>query len=164
MASGQKVWLKEQGLDIYDSIQCLVEWKTAGEHTFNQALLVNWIDPETSSAMSDQKIKFVGTIGRYEGDQKERGVKLLYDDEALEEPNPDFCRPYQTTDGFLVWEGYGIESIVNFLKDVEKITAGKFKPQDLEGNRPTFTESVFSTSVIEAAEVSLKNNSDWVVI
>ena len=139
-------------------------WKTAGEHTFNQALLVNWIDPETSSAMSDQKIKFVGTNGRYEGDQKERGVKLLYDDEALEEPNPDFCRPYQTTDGFLTWEGYGIESTVNFLKDVENITAGKFKPQDLEGNRPTFTESVFSTSVIEAAEVSLKNNSDWVVI
>jgi hypothetical protein len=53
---------------------------------------------------------------------------------------------------------------VNFLKDVEKIIAGKNIPQDLEGNRPTFSESVFSTAVIEAVEVSLKNNSEWVFI
>ena len=33
--------------------QCMVEWKTAEGHLFNQTLLVNWIDPETSSAMSD---------------------------------------------------------------------------------------------------------------
>ena len=151
-------------MEVYDSIQGMVVWETIEGHRFNQTLLVNWIDPENSSSMSDQRLKFVGTTGRYEGDQKARGVRLLYDDKALEERNPDFCNPYQTTDGFLAWEGYGIESTVNFLKDVEKITAGKFKPQDLEGNRPTFAESVFSTSVIEAAEVSLKNNSDWIVI
>ena len=164
MATGQKGWLKDHGLNVYDSIQGMVEWETPDGYRFNQTLLVNWIDPENSSAMSDQKIKFVGRLGRYEGNQKERGVRLLYDDHALQEPNPDFCSPYQTTDGFLAWEGYGIESIVNFLKDVEKIIAGKNIPQDLEGNRPTFSESVFSTAVIEAVEVSLKNNSEWVFI
>ena len=34
---------------------------------FTQTLLVNWIDPENTSSMSDQKIKFVGT----EEDMKE---------------------------------------------------------------------------------------------
>ena len=164
MATGQKGWLKDHGLNVYDSIQGMVEWETPDGYRFNQTLLVNWIDPENSSAMSDQKIKFVGRLGRYEGNQKERGVRLLYDDHALQEPNPDFCRPYQTTDGFLAWEGYGIDSIVNFLKDVENIITGMIIPQDLEGNRPTFSESVFSTAVIEAVEVSLKNNSEWVFI
>ena len=118
MAMGQKSWLKEQGLDVYDAIQCMVEWVTNSGHTFNQTLLVNWIDPETSSTMSDQKIKFVGTNGRYEGDQKERGVRILLDGQPLEEPNPDFCRAYQATDGNLAWEGYGIDSIKSFLNDV----------------------------------------------
>ena len=115
MATGQKGWLKDHGLNVYDSIQGMVEWETPDGYRFNQTLLVNWIDPETSSTMSDQKIKFVGTNGRYEGDQKERGVRILLDGQPLEEPNPDFCRAYQTTDGKLAWEGYGIDSIISFF-------------------------------------------------
>ena len=37
---------------------------------FTETILTNWIDPENSSAMSDQKIKFIGTKGRFEADQK----------------------------------------------------------------------------------------------
>ena len=136
MAMGQKSWLKEQGLDVYDAIQCMVEWMTNSGHTFNQTLLVNWIDPETSSTMSDQKIKFVGTNGRYEGDQKERGVRILFDGQPLEEPNPDFCSAYKATDGNLAWEGYCIDSIIRFLHDVSSIINTKNKPQDFEANRP----------------------------
>lgn len=161
MATGQKVWLVERGIDTYDAIQCLVEWQTAKGHNFTQTLLVNWIDPETSSAMSDQKLKFVGTSGRYECDQKERGVKILLDDCPLEEPNPDFCRPYCTENGYLAWEGYGIDSINSFLGDVVSLIEGKKSPQEFEGIRPTFSESLFSTAVIEAAERSLENHSSW---
>ena len=77
MATGQKVWLKKQGLDVYDPKQCMVEWKTVGGHMFSQTFLVNWIDPKTSGAMSEHKLKFVGTCGRYESEQKECGVRLL---------------------------------------------------------------------------------------
>ena len=63
--------------------------------------------------MSDQKIKFVGTNGRYGGDQKELGVKLLYDDEALEEPNLDFAiLTKQLTDS---WFGKVMESKVSLI-------------------------------------------------
>ena len=161
MAMGQKSWLKEQGLDVYDAIQCMVEWMTDSGHSFNQTLLVNWIDPETSSTMSDQKIKFVGTNGRYEGDQKERGVRILLDGQPLEEPNPDFCRAYQTTDGYLAWEGYGIDSIICFLNDVSSIINKKNTPHDYEGKRPTFSESVISTAAIESAVSSLEKQSVW---
>ena len=161
MACGQKEWLKEQGLDVHDSIQCLVEWRTRECHHFIQTLLVNWIDSEQSSAMSDQKLKFVGTLGRYEGDQKERGVRLLYEDQKLEEPNPDFCRPYQRCDQTLEWEGYGIHSIITFLDDVSSIYENRIQPAQLEGSRPTFSEALYSTAVIEAACKSLQNLSSW---
>ena len=164
MAMGQKQWLKSQGLDVYDAIQCVVEWKTVEGHTFNQTLLVNWIDPETSSAMSDQKIKFVGTRGRYEGDQKERGVRILMDGHTLEEPNPDFCQAYRTEDGKMAWEGYGIDSITSFLHDVSSILSGKSVPKDFEGKRPTFLESLVSTAVVEAAEKSLSDQSAWKMV
>ena len=39
-------------------------------NNFIQSIHVNWIDPETSSAVSDQKLKFIGTKGRVELDQK----------------------------------------------------------------------------------------------
>ena len=111
--------------------------------------------------MSDQKIKFVGTNGRYEGDQKERGVRILLDGQPLEEPNPDFCRAYQTTDGYLAWEGYGIDSIICFLNDVSSIINKEKTPHDYEGKRPTFLESVISTAVIESAVSSLEKQSVW---
>ena len=69
MAVGQKKWLPTKGLDAYDAIQCMVEWQMRNGSKFNQTLLTNWIDPETSSSMSDQKIKLVGTTGRFESDQ-----------------------------------------------------------------------------------------------
>jgi len=161
MATGQKKWLQEQGIDVYDAKQCMIEWETADGHVFNQTLLVNWVDPETSSAMSDQKIKFVGTKGRFEGDQKERGVRLLYDNQNLEQPNPDFCRPFQGSDKNLVWEGYGINSITAFLNDVLNILENRIQPSQLEDKRPTFAEALFPTGVIEAAQKSIQNNSSW---
>ena len=54
-------WLKSQSLNVDDSIQCMIEWKMDNGDLFTQTLLTNWIDPENTSAMSDQKIKFVGT-------------------------------------------------------------------------------------------------------
>ena len=161
MAIGQKNWLKSQGLDVHDSIQCMVEWESISGHRFIQTLLVNWIDPETTSAMSDQKIKFIGTNGRYESDQKERGVRILLDGQPMEEPNPDFCRNYKSDDGKTIWEGYGIDSINCFLNDVHSIINREKIPQNFEGKRPTFSESLFSTSVIEAASKSLEEYSVW---
>ena len=46
---------------------------------------------ETSSSMSDQKIKFVGTKGRFEGDQKNRGIIVNSDTSQIEHINPDFA-------------------------------------------------------------------------
>jgi hypothetical protein len=164
MATGQKKWLLSRGLDAYDSIQCMVEWQQSNGSKFIQSILTNWIDPESSTAMSDQKIKIIGTKGRFESDQKERGVKINIDDKDVEEPNPYFCTSYKNSDNEVLWSGYGIESINTFLTDVHDLCNGRASIAELEKKRPNFLEATISTAVVSAAHESLNNKSKWIEI
>ena len=161
MAVGQKLEIIKSGIDTYDSIQCVIEWEMTNGSTFTETILTSWVDPETSSAMSDQKIKFIGTEGRYEADQKERGISSNTSDQGLQHINPDFCMPYGTENGSINWRGYGIESVKNFLDDVSALERKQISLSELEKERPCFKESLISTIVVEAAHESLKNNSNW---
>ena len=161
MAIGQKTEIIKHNIDTYDSIQCIIEWEMPDKTLFTETILTNWIDPENSSAMSDQKIKFIGTKGRFEADQKERGIRLNTNDIGIEDINPDFCMPYGTTEGNIHWRGYGIDSITTFLDDVNDLENGLKNLDDLQSIRPTFREALISTLVIETAHKSLKNNSRW---
>mgnify|MGYP006092198233 FL=1 len=161
MAIGQKSEIIQHGIDTYDAIQCIIEWEMPDGAPFTETILTNWIDPENSTAMSDQKIKFIGTKGRYEADQKERGIRINTDDLGVEHINPDFCLPYGSKDGNIHWRGYGIESITTFLNDVIALKDGLKKLSDLQIDRPSFQESLVSSMVIEAAHCSLENDSNW---
>ena len=121
MAMGQKTWLKKKKINTFDSIQCLIEWRTKKNIKFNQTLVVNWVDPNNSSSMSYQKIKFCGTKGNYESDQKNRGIKIISDNNDFQEPNPDFCQTFSLDEKNIYWKGYGIKSITNFLNIVNTI-------------------------------------------
>ena len=63
-----------------------------------------------------------------------------------------------------MWDGYGIKSIDTFIKDVYDIINGRKKPIDFENIRPTFSESLYSTSVLDSALKSLYNDSRWIDI
>ena len=161
-ATGQKNYLLKNGINTYDSIQCHVEWKTADGNTFIQTLLTNWIDPEGTSAVSDQKIKIVGTKGRVEADQKDRGLMMVSDESSTEHINPYFSMSYSAQDSSREWFGYGIDSVTTFLRDISAIAKKEVTLQRLKKIRPSFEEALISTAVIEAAHSSLKNNSKWV--
>jgi D-galacturonate reductase len=164
MAIGQKNWLVSKKIDTWDSIQCFIEWESTNLNRFTQTILTNWIDPETSSAMSDQKIKIVGTKGRYESDQKDRGIRITTDDHGIMQPNPDFCTKFGCGMGQVEWRGYGIESVVSFLNDVEALNNGIKTIDAISKNRPTFKEALVSTAVSEAATESLISNNEWIKI
>ena len=161
MAIGQKSEIIKYNIDTYDSIQCIIEWEMANGTNFTQTLLTSWIDPETSTSVSDQKIKFIGTKGRYEADQKERGIRLNTNEDGVEHINPDFCMSYGIENNDINWRGYGIDSIVTFLNDVIHLENKVKTLEDLEGKRPSFQESLISTAVIEQAHKSLAKNSAW---
>jgi hypothetical protein len=103
----------------------------------------------------------VGTEGRFESDQKKRGMRIIADGQYLEEPNPDFCRLYGTEMGKINWLGYGIESINTFLNDVFSIHQGTNTAIDFEGIRPSFREAMISSYVLEAVLDSLENGGKW---
>ncbi len=162
MAVGQKNYLASGGIDNYDSMQVVVEWEMPSGVLFSSVFITNWIDSESSSAMSNQRIKVIGTKGRYEADQKNRGICVTSDKEGVEEPNPDFCSMYGSRKGDLSFQGYGIDSITGFLKDVTMIESGQLKVEDLDGKRPTFKESLVPTVIIEAVNRSITENGRWI--
>ena len=161
MATGQKGYLSSKGIDTYDSIQAVIEWKLPSGVSFVSSFFTNWVDPEKSSAMSDQKIKVVGTKGRFEADQKNRGIYMINDETGAEEPNPDFCSMYGSEKGDISFKGYGIDSITHFLNDVSLIESGDLKTEDLEDKRPTFKNAIVPTIILEAVNRSLEENGRW---
>lgn len=161
MAIGQKGWLASVGIDTYDSIQSVIEWEMPSGKSFSSHILTNWVDPEKTSAMSDQKIKVIGTKGRFESDQKNRGIYIVSDGLGIEEPNPYFCAAYGIK-GHVSYKGYGIDSIHQFLGDVGRISDGHVTPGMLEAQRPTFRQSFVPTVVLEGINKSLANGGRWV--
>lgn len=163
MAVGQKTWLRSKRIDAYDSIEAVIEWETPGKKKFVSHILTNWVDPEATSAMSDQKIKVIGTKGRFESDQKKRGITIVTDDKGLEEPNPYFCSGYGET-GSVSYRGYGIDSIHRFLNDVSNLEDGLVGIDELEKDRATFRDSLVPTKALEAVNKSLNKGGEWVEI
>ena len=163
LAVGQRNLLNSLGINAYDSIQAIIEWRMPKGNTFTSTIITNWIDPNRTSAMSDQKIKVIGTKGRFESDQKNRGIYIVNDKAGVEEPNPYFCASYGRL-GSVSYRGYGIDSVHQFLNDVESIERGEMQVSDLEGKRPTFRQSIVSTAVLEAVNKSLENRSKWVAV
>ena len=164
MAIGQKSEIIKHNIDTFDAIQCVIEWEMADGSQFTETIFTSWVDPESSSAVSDQKIKFIGTKGRYEADQKERGIRLNTDQLGVQHINPDFCMPYGTKNGSIRWRGYGIDSVVTFLNDIVDLENSAKSLHDLQNERPSFKESLISTMIVEAAHRSLQNESQWELI
>ena len=157
-AIGQKFFLKSKGVNTFDSIQCNIIWETQKNTLFNQIIITNWIESNKSSAMSKQDFHIIGTNGRIDCEQKERGLRILTDSKYTEEINPDFTRLYPQNESF-IFEGYGIDSIKNFLNN---ILLRDFNTIDKRACN--IEEAICSTAVIEAASKSIIQNSKWIEI
>ena len=156
--------LKSEGINTYDSIHVNIIWIDRDNSECITVFNTNWIDPNCTSAMSDQKYKIVGTKGRIENNHKNRGIELVSDTENIEHPNPYFSEYLYDSDGNNEFNGYGYKSISQFIKDVSNIKVGKINIEFLKNKRPDFSEALISTSIIEKVNISLKNNNQWVSI
>ncbi len=162
MAVGQKRWLIRQGIDTWDAIQATIEWEDVSAGRFHTVIAVNWIDPDSSTAMSDQTLSFVGTAGRYDSDQKRRGVRVTTDEDGPREVNPYFSEILPAPDGHSQFRGYGYRSVRQFVEDAAAVRAGSATPADFEGRRPTFRDALVSTAVIDAVNRSLASGGEWI--
>jgi predicted dehydrogenase len=157
-AVGHRGVLTGLGIDTYDSVHVILEW----EQGFVSQFAVGWIDPERSSAISDQRYLLVGSDGRIECDQKNRGLRVVGPEGpggpgGIVDVNPYFSEYLARPGEPLEFGGYGYESILRFLLDVES----RVDPSSLEGKRPTFRSALASTAVIQAVRESLDAASGW---
>jgi predicted dehydrogenase len=163
LATGQKNRLAASGIDTWDAVQALIEWQTSDGRAFTSTILTNWIDSPRTTAMSDQKIKWIGTAGRVESEQKDRGL-LLVNDAGVQHVNPYFSEFLPDADDRLQFGGYGHRSIDQFLRDVADLAAKRSTPRQLGGARATFEDAWASTAIVEAANASLGRGGEWVEI
>jgi len=155
--------LKENGINTYDSVHAQIIWvhpENEQESLVSQ-FNINWIDPNISSALSDQKYKVIGTKGRIECDQKNRGLEFVHEDFGIQQINPYFSDYLGNPDGQMQFGGYGYKSIALFLDDVTQIQQGKRDIAKLYQMRPSFQQALVSTAVIDAVNKSLEENGSW---
>ncbi|OGA54329.1 MAG: hypothetical protein A3G25_09975 [Betaproteobacteria bacterium RIFCSPLOWO2_12_FULL_63_13] len=163
MAVGTEGTLRRHGIDTWDSVHATVIWQNPADKAdrFVSQISVNWIDPACSSAMSDQKFSVIGTRGRIQCDQKNRGLEVVHEDLGIQQINPYFSDYLPDVDGQLAFRGYGHESIDQFVRDVFDVVSRRVDAAELRGNRPTMREALVSTAVVDAVNQSLAENSSW---
>jgi predicted dehydrogenase len=155
--------LASLGVDTFDSVHAMVEWEQAkpAPRKMMSTFSIGWVDPSSTTAMSDQRFVLSGSRGRLLADQKHRGLELVTDVNGAQVPNPYFSDLLPGPDGELHAWGYGIRSIQQFLLDVEEVRAGRTAPASLDATRPSFRQARISTAVIEAANESLAQQGAW---
>ncbi|HEX5058465.1 MAG TPA: Gfo/Idh/MocA family oxidoreductase [Kofleriaceae bacterium] len=163
MAVGTRGVLTSRGVNTYDSVHAQVLWGKPGdaEHRFVSLLSINWIDPNTTSALSDQKMKVICGEGRIELDQKDRGIEVVTNRDGIQHVNPYFADYLPSDSGSLDFQGYGYKSIAAFFADVLALQAGKTTRAKLEPLRPTLRQSLVSVAIVEAVNESLAHGSEW---
>lgn len=162
-AWGLKDYLKEKNINTWDSIHAVIEWKNKNNN-FLSLHSCNWIDSNKSSAMSDQKISFIGTKGRIDSDQKNRGLQIVDDKNGINDLNPYFSNKFLSSSNKSYFSGYGISSINNFLKDVHELINNQINLKFLEKSRPSFKSSQISVYVTDAINKSLSSKNKKIKI
>jgi predicted dehydrogenase len=166
-AIGTKSVLVAQGINTYDSVHAIIKWMNPHDpkKEFVSVINTNWIDPMKTSAMSDQRYTIVGTKGRLDIDQKDRGIQVVNDDEGLRAINPYFSEYLVDIDGVKHFGGYGYHSVFTFLSDVNNLNNGRVNLAHLEHHRPGFRSCLPSVAVTEAVNKCLAAGSGkWLKI
>ncbi len=120
-AKGSKLKLKSLGINTYDSISSMVEFENGAVVSFD----VSWILPEDFEAIVNQGFRLVGEKGLVECDSQYRGTRASYEKQGVITYNPVFLNESKDVKtGGIRYSGYGIESIADFVYNLEYLAGG----------------------------------------
>lgn len=158
----QSKYLLKNKIDTPDSMQIVIEWISNDKDTFTSVMSINWIDPNSSSAMSDQRLLLVGTNARCLADQKNRGIEFVSDENAgTSMINPYFTNTYTRGD-YIRYKGYGVQNIISFIREVHNVNDdSNSSSYDYQAS---FKDAMVSTLVLEAVSEALITPGTKVII
>jgi len=119
-AMGRKLKLKGLGVDTYDFVAAMVEFENGAVINFD----VSWILPEDFESIVNQGFRLVGENGIIECDSQDRGTRVCYGKEGVMTYNPVFMNERKDKSGRTRYSGYGIESIADFVYNLEYLKEG----------------------------------------
>lgn len=119
-ATGKKWKLKSLGIDTYDSVSAIVEFRNGTTVTFD----VSWILPEKFEAIVNQGLRLVGEKGILECDSQDRGTRVCFEDQGMMTYNLGFLSEGRDKFGRVEYSGYGIESIADFVYNLDYLEKG----------------------------------------
>ena len=156
-ANGRRVWatgakgkLVSLGVDTWDSISAKVEFDNGASVMFDTA----WILPDPFEAIVNQGIRLVGTEGLLECDSQDRGTITCTYAEGMRTHNQSFLRERVDKQGRQVFDGYGMESIADFARNVNVLLDGG-SMEDL-GEYPSGYDGIEATKIAAGVHKSLE--------
>lgn len=119
-ATGVKKKLASLGIDTFDSVQAKVEFENGSHFSFDNS----WILPDEFEAVVNQGFRLVGSDGLIECDSQDRGTSSCFSGKAMASHNLGFFMESKDKLGRDRFSGYGIDSIVDFVENIEFILSG----------------------------------------
>lgn len=151
-ARGRKEKLKsELGIDAWDSISAHVTFENGAHFAFQNS----WILPRRFEAVVNQGVRLVGTEGIWEVDSQYRGSQSCLSEAGMQTWNSNANREYEDKQGRACLGGYLIESIQDFVHNVNALRAGT-KLEELEGKFAGGEDGLQATLIAEAVHKSLE--------
>jgi len=109
--------------------------------------------------MTYQEIHMLCENGHVDSDQRYRGFRKVISGEGCSAPNPYFFNLNKGPAGNSIDTKYGFLSVKTFLDTCLDVYAGKVSLNELDSRLPTLRESESVTAIMEAADLSLLNDS-----
>ncbi len=157
-AKGVKNKLKSLGIETFDSVLAMVEFENGAVISFE----LSWILPEKFESIVNQGFRLVGDEGIIECDSQDRGTRVCYGKEGVITYNSVFINESEKM-GEIVYSGYGIESIADFVYNINYLKNGA-KIEDLKDGPTAFGEDgLEATKISVAVHESIKKGREIII-
>lgn len=155
--------LKKNG--VADLIETQIRWQDKGGGVFTSYHISGWSDPSETESMTYQELHLICEKGHVDSDQRYRGFRKVISGEGYSALNPYFFNLTKDPLGRLgLNTKYGFISIRTFLESCIGFIQGIITLPELDERLPTLRESASVTAALEAADLSLANDSRVVVV
>ncbi len=145
-------------IEIADTIQTQIRWLHKDNYIFTSYHNCGWADPNITESMTYQEVHLLTEDGHVFSDQRYRGIRKVLDKSGIEAPNPYFFNLIKSAAEKLDLENkYGFRSIDTFINKV-------INKEKINDNLPNLDESENVTAILEAADLSLRNDSKVITI
>ena len=150
--------------DVADLVETQIRWRDKNSNVFTSYHISGWNDPSETESMTYQEIHMVCEKGHVDTDQRYRGFRKVISGEGPSVPNLYFFNLNTGVGGNNLATKYGFVSVKVFLEYCLETYLGKVSLDELDNKLPTLRESERVTAILEAADISLLNNSSVIKI